>query len=115
MCHLILLMPILAIPLFWFMPLSTAIVVYSLIFILSGWVYILAIQAMRCSVKTGSEEIIQSVGEVVEVKNHSVRVKVHSELWNAESPDNLHVGDFIEVISIKGLTLNVKQISNGNR
>lgn len=111
MCHLILLMPVLAIPLFWLMPVSTAVPVYSAILILSGWVYLLAIRAMRCSVKTGSEEILQSVGEVIEVENHTARVRVHSEIWKAESSDELHKGDLVKVISIKGLTLKVKQIN----
>ncbi|MDT8403197.1 NfeD family protein [Sulfuriflexus sp.] len=109
-CHLILLMPLLAIPLFWLWPVSTAVPVYSAVLILSGWVYLLVFRAMKRSVKTGSEEILQSVGEVIEVENNIASVQVHSEIWQAESSDKLQKGDLVKVVGIKGLTLKVKHI-----
>lgn len=111
MCHLILLMPVLAIPLFWLMPVSTSVPVYSVILILSGWMYLLAIRAMRRSVKTGSEEILQSVGEVIKVENHTACIRIYSEIWKVESSDELHKGDLVKVVSIKGLTQKVKRVN----
>lgn len=111
MCHLILLMPVLAIPLFWFMPLLVAAPVYSVILIASGWIYYLAIRAMQRPVETGPEELIHSTGEVVGKEGTRLRVHVHSETWSAESMDELQIGDFVEIIAIKNMKLKVRRIS----
>ncbi len=112
MCHIILLMPVLAIPLFWFLPLLVAVPVYGVILVASGWVYYLAIRVMRRPVGTGIEALIHSTGEVVGKKEGDLfRVRVQSEIWNAESTDNLRPGDCIEVISVKGLRLKVRCLS----
>ena len=57
MCHLVLLLPILALPLFWFAPLAIAVPAYVVVLILSGWFYWLAVSAMRRPVHTGAEAL----------------------------------------------------------
>lgn len=111
MCHLILLMPVLAIPLFWFVPLSLAAPVYSGILVVSGWVYFLAIRAMNRPVETGIEALVHSTGEVVGKEGDLFCVRVQSEIWNAESTDKLRPGDRIEVIGVEGLMLKVRHLS----
>ena len=47
MCHLILLLPLLALPLFWLTPLSIALPAYVAVLALSGGIYLLAVRAMH--------------------------------------------------------------------
>lgn len=61
----------------------------------------LAIRALRRSVKTGFEEILQSVGKVIEMENHTACVMGRSETWKAESSAELQKGDLVKVVSIK--------------
>lgn len=47
MCHLILLLPLLALPVFWLIPQSAAIPVYIAVLIVSGGAYYLAFRSVR--------------------------------------------------------------------
>jgi inner membrane protein len=110
MCHLVLLMPVLAIPLFWFAPLSVATPVYGLILIVSGWLYYLTVRAMRRPMKTGAEALVHSTGEVIGEEDGLFRVRAQSEIWSAWSKDRLQPGDRIEIIDIEGLRLKVRRL-----
>ena len=109
MCHIILMLPLLTLPVFWLMPLTSAVALYVVILIFTGLIYILAIRAMRRPVETGSEEILNSTGEVIGTQGNLTQVRVHSEIWHAMSSDELHEGDRVKVVSMKGLTLNVRR------
>ena len=111
MCHLILLLPLLALPLFWLAPVSIALPAYVAILILSGGIYFLAVRAMHRPIQTGVEALVHSTGEVLSQENALFRVRVHSEIWNAESSDNLRAGDSIEVVAIDELRLRVRRIA----
>jgi membrane protein implicated in regulation of membrane protease activity len=110
MCHVILLLPLLALPIFWFAPLSIAVPAYAAVLILSGWIYLLAIRAMHRPVQTGLEALLHSRGEVLAKADGLFRVRVHSEVWNAESEDTLRPGDSVEVVAIEELRLRVRRI-----
>jgi len=60
-------------------------------------------------IQSGAEELLHSDGEVIEVSGDSLRVSVHSEIWNAESKDSLHCGDHVKVVGMTGLTLQVRR------
>ncbi|MEJ2346017.1 MAG: NfeD family protein [Gammaproteobacteria bacterium] len=87
MCHLILLLPVLALPVFWWLPLTLAGPVYAAVCGLSAWIYYYVIRAMRRPVETGSEELLHSTGEVISVDGRRLRVRIHGEVWAAESDD----------------------------
>ena len=114
MCHLILLMPLFALVIFWIWPLGVAGPVYGAIAVLSLWMYVLIMQAMRRPVLSGAEELLNSFGEVVEVDGRAMRVRVHSELWNAESNDVLRSGDRVKVNGISGLILRVSHCDDAD-
>lgn len=113
MCHLPLLLPILGLAVYWFWPVSTATFIYIPILMLSAWLYYYVIKAMRRPVVSGMESILHSTGEVISNDNNTLRVRVQSEIWNAESTDDLQPRDHIEVIGAKGLQLKVRAIKNG--
>ena len=110
MCHLILMMPVLGLPVFWLWPISVAAPVYAVIVVFSAVLYFFTMRAMRRPVQTGSEELLRSIGGVVEARERLARVRVHSEIWNAESSEKLHKGDRVKVLSVDGLTLRVKRL-----
>ncbi|MGD2141035.1 MAG: NfeD family protein [Burkholderiales bacterium] len=109
MCHLILLLPFLALPIFWLLPLVTAASLYSVVVVLSVLVYYYSVKALRLPVSTGREALLHSVGEVVAVTPKTLQVRVHSEIWGARSDQPLVEGDRVEVIAIKGLRLEVSK------
>jgi membrane protein implicated in regulation of membrane protease activity len=115
MCHLILLLPLLALPLCWLVPLSIAVPVYAAVLVISGGSYFLAIRAVHRPVQIGVQALLHSRGEVLGRDGELFRVRVHSEVWSAESQDTLRPGDRVEVLAVDGLRLRVRRISeNGS-
>ena len=112
MCHLILMMPILALPLFWVLPLSIAAPVYGVILLLTSWLYYLAIRAMRRPTEIGPETLVGRTGEVVDVAEDAVWVRVQNEIWKVECSEPLRTGDTVKVTARNGLTLQVRRHSS---
>ena len=67
-----------------------------------------ALRARRRAVRTGAEEMIASVGEVVGWSGEEGRVLVHGEVWAARSDRSFAAGQRIRVVSRAGLTLFVR-------
>lgn len=108
MCHLILLLPLLALPLFWLMPPSAAIPAYGVVLIISGGAYYLAVRSMRQPVVTGTEALVNQPGEVVSNDGGVIRVRAGGDIWTAESSDTLQQGDRVKIVGITGLKLTVR-------
>lgn len=115
MCHLILMLPLLGLVVFWVWPLSVAVPVYTVIVFVSLAIYYLILRAMHRPVITGREGIIQGTGWVIEVRKHQVRVRVRNELWNAESSDKLRPGDQVKIVGVDGLMLRVQRIGQSRQ
>lgn len=109
MCHLILLLPVISLPIFWLLPPAIAAAIYIPILALSLWVYWFVMQSMRRPVETGQEELLGATGRVTEARGESVWVRVHSEIWSAISSEPLKPDDAVEVIGIDGLKLRVRR------
>lgn len=113
MCHLILAMPLLALPVFWLLPLSAAVPLYGVTLAVTAGVYVLAVKAMRKPIRTGAEDMLRAVGTVREVRGNALTVWVKSELWSAENGDEaMAVGDAVEVLAVDGLKLRVRKTRN---
>lgn len=117
MCHLILLAPVVALAVFWIWPLTVAAPVYAAVFILSLWMYAFIWRAMRRPVQGGREEMLHSIGEVVEVQGQTLHIRTHHEIWNAESHESLRPGDRVKVVGMSGLILQVERLdaADGDR
>jgi membrane-bound serine protease (ClpP class) len=103
-------MPLLALPLFWVLPMAVAVPSYAAIVGVSGWSYWLAIRVMRRPIVSGREELLGSVGEVVDVGRDRLSVRVHGEVWTATSADKLRMGERVRVTRIDGLVLAVSPL-----
>lgn len=108
MCHIILLLPLLALPILWLFPLAISVPVYSVVLALSAVVYMLAMRAMRLPIAIGPETLVHQVGEVLSREIGYYRIPLQDEVWNARSDEPIKPGDRIEVLSVDGATLMVK-------
>jgi len=71
----------------------------------------LGIKAQRRKPATGQEGIVGESGYAINKLNPNGRVKVHGEIWIAESEEGIiKKGDSVLVIAISGLKLKVKKI-----
>lgn len=110
MCHITLLLPVLALPVFWILPLAASVPVYAVVVIIAGLVYGYAMLAMRRPVETGVEGMIGATGEVVESHGASLVLRIGGEIWSGRSATALSKGERVEVIAMERLVLVVKRL-----
>lgn len=111
MCHFLLFLPVVALPVFWLWPLPIALPVYALALGIALWVYALAIKTARRQVMTGAEGMIGERGRVVRIEGRTATVEIHGELWSAEAAgEPLALGQVARVVGITGLRLKVTRI-----
>jgi len=112
MCHILLLMPLLGLPVFWLIPLRQALPVYTVIVLICGLLYWLIWKSMRISTKIGPESVIGTEAEVVSKlsSGHLAQylVRARGELWSARCVDTLQSGERVNVADLNGINLIVK-------
>ena len=67
MCHVLLFLPVVALPVFWLLPLSIELPAYALALGIALWIYALAIKTARLPVMTGAGGEPLAKGETVRV------------------------------------------------
>lgn len=77
---------------------------------LSTFVFAMAMKARQRKVATGAEEMIGSVGQVIEWASGEGRVRVHGEIWAAHANRSLEPGQAVRVSRREGLTLFVEPV-----
>lgn len=119
MHHILLLLPILAIFLFFILPVVWALPLFLITLVLSLFAYWKALQALHQRAYSGLEHM---VGEraVVETDTPQLRVEYKGELWSARSDSPVSVGESVIIIRVNGLNLwvtpeNHARDSAGNR
>jgi membrane protein implicated in regulation of membrane protease activity len=113
MCHLILLLPIVALPVFWMLPPTLSVPIYSVVVLVSGWVYWYAVKAMRLPLVSEDVQLTRAVGTVVGRQSHRLwRIEILGECWLADSPERLQEGDQVKITGRDGLTLHVRKLSS---
>lgn len=112
MCHLILLLPVISLPVLWLLPLPIGLPVYGLALAFAFWVYVLAVKTAGRPVMTGAGGMIGERGRVLRVEGRSATLRIHGELWFADAEgEPLAVGETALVIGIDGLRLKAKRES----
>ena len=75
----------------------------------------LGLKAQRTKPVTGAEGIIDEVGETLNSLNPIGNVRVHGEVWNAESTGgNINKGEKVKVVAIRNLKLFVERLSGSH-
>ncbi len=116
MCHLILGLPLLALPLFWLLPLNAALSLYGAVLALTIVVYVPVLKAWRLPVGTGRDALIHATGQVRQVSGRQATIWVNSELWTADLAEGeVRVGDAVQVVGIEGLRLRVRPADSPTR
>ena len=87
--------------------------IFALSFMTAGFFLFVigaAIKARERPVVSGREEMLHAVGEVLDDFEHSGRIRVHGEIWQAESVSPLKQGDRVKVVAVDGLVLQVQSL-----
>ena len=112
MHHLILVLPIIGVVVFWLFPLEIAIPLYLVILLLSGLLYWVIVRAMQKHAKTGAEGLIGTEARVMAILQPGDAaqyvVEVEGELWSANSPNTLKPGNRVKITKVAGLILDVQ-------
>lgn len=115
MCHLVLLLPVVALPIFWLLPPSQSIPIYAAVLLLAVGVYACAIKAMRMPLAQEAR-LTSAVGKVTAIESRGgYRVEILGESWEADSLKPLQQGDRVRVTGRDGLTLRVEKAIAGSR
>lgn len=119
MCHLILLMPVLGLPLFWLLPLGYALPINIALWLISAFLYRLIRKAMMKPIRDGFRSLIGTEAEVVSKRalTHSARylVRAQGELWSAYSTDALDIGEWVNIVAVKGIGVVIERAEPGSR
>jgi len=116
MCHILLLLPLLALPIFYLFPLSVALPVYAAVLAVSAAVYWTALLAMNQPILNGAAGMIGKIGEVIEDRDGELLVRIQNEIWRVASGNpRPNSGDRVKVVGVKNLTLRVQKMDpDGN-
>jgi membrane protein implicated in regulation of membrane protease activity len=113
MCHLILLLPIFALPLFWIFPLDAALPSYAIITGVSFLIYSRVFQASRQVPRTGREAMVGKKGIVIEDIDPAGKIQYAGEIWNATSTGKRFAkGELIRIAAVRNLMLLVEELPN---
>jgi membrane protein implicated in regulation of membrane protease activity len=108
MCHVILLMPVAALPVFWLLPARFSVPIYIVIVVISGLFYRAISRSMMKPVTTGAEAMIGGSAMVLQrtgKKGGHYLVRAGSELWTALGTDDLRPGDRVLITDMDGIRL----------
>ena len=86
--------------------LIATVAVLNVLFVLV--VFRLALKARKRPVVTGSEQLLGSTGEILDVTADDAWMRVHSESWRVRSDSPLHPGQRVRVTGRAGLVLQVE-------
>lgn len=116
MCHLILFLPVFALPVFWFFPFSTALPIYLIIAGISVFMYFLIFKAMMMKPRVGKEAMIGKTVVVIKDIAPEGKIKYASEIWNAMTDGKkISVGEKVIIHGFWGMNVLVKEIPIENR
>ncbi|MFQ5841067.1 MAG: NfeD family protein [Thermodesulfobacteriota bacterium] len=106
MCHIVLLSPILALPLFFFLPFRTALPAYGAVLLVTAFIYFKIIAAMKSKVRAGMEGMTDGEAVVVEDIDPEGKVRVGNELWVATAAGRkLFKGQRVRIHGFHGLKM----------
>jgi len=112
MCHLVLLLPLLALPLFWVVPIQTALPLYLGVLGISLFLYFKIVKAMMIPVRTGQEGMLGKTAVVIEDINPEGKIEYAGEIWDAQSKESpLLKGEHVKVTRIRGLRADVEAMT----
>ena len=119
-CHAVLLLPLVGLPLFWLLPLGYALPINIAVWLASPFLYRVIRGAMRKPLQDGFQSLIGTEAEVVSKRTpddstrYLVRAKGEGELWSAYSTDVLDIGEWVNIVAVKGIGIVVERTKKGS-
>lgn len=111
MCHIILVLPLLALPIFMIFPLAQATFFYVLILLACAVLYWLMIKDMRRPASTGIEGMIGGIGKVIGNGVGRIKVSYKGEIWDAVSSEEVFEGEAVVIARLERMKLIVQKRS----
>ncbi|HWT78320.1 MAG TPA: NfeD family protein, partial [Candidatus Methylomirabilis sp.] len=102
-CHLILFAPVLALPLFWLLPLPLALPIYGVVVGLTALIAWPVVTAMRRPTVTGSEGMRGAKGEALTELNPHGLIRCRGEVWSATANEPIPAGERVQVLAVDRL------------
>ena len=110
---ILMVLPLIALPVFWFLPLAQDIPIYLVCVSLSVWMFWLMRRNKKYRVVTGREGLIGQEAEVVSKSNirgkAEYTIHVEGELWTARSYEGVQPGEKVIITGVEGSTPIVKR------
>lgn len=110
---IVMLLPLIALPIFWLVPLAEAIPIYAVCLLVWGSMMWMMRASMKRKATTGIESLI---GKQAEVISHSpsdkeapYQVRLQGEIWRAKSQESLTQGEWVAIVAVEGNRLTVKR------
>jgi len=111
MCHLILFLPVFALPLFWLLPISSALPLYLVITAISFFLYFKVFQAMHQGVQTGQEAMSGKKALVIKDIDPEGKIEYAGEIWDATGKGKRFLkGEQVVIRKFSGLSLIVDEM-----
>ena len=111
MCHLILFLPVFAMPVFWVLPIGTALPLYLFILATSFLLYFKVFQAMHQEAQTGQEAMLKKKALVIEDINPEGKIQYAGEIWDATGKGETFLkGEQVVIREFSGLSLIVDEM-----
>lgn len=117
-CHAAFILPLVGLPLFWLLPLEYALPINLVIWAASPLLYRAIRRAMSKPTADGFRSLVGSRAEVVSRSDtvrsakYLVRAQGQGELWSAYSTDALDIGEWVNIVAVKGIGVVVERENN---
>lgn len=116
MCHLLLALPVIALPLLWLWAPELAVPTYAAVTLVSLAFYAYALKAMRMRRLNGAEGMLGDKGRIVQASGRQATLFFHGELWRADvEGEPLALGDEASIVAVDGLRLRVRKRPNARQ
>jgi len=112
MCHILFILPIIALGLFFFLSPAQATFLSVPLFFVFLWLAWVTWKDMRRPILTGIEGLVGGKAQVVSRTRDGAKVLLRGELWDAVSGDELTVGDAVKVARFERMKLVVRKETN---
>jgi membrane protein implicated in regulation of membrane protease activity len=109
---ILMLLPLLALPVFWLLPLSWSIPIYIVCVLISAGTFWIMRRSKRRPPVTGAESLVQKEAEVISKSTagkNLYMVRVNGELWTAQSRSIIHPGQTVTIMAVNGNRLTVER------
>lgn len=113
MCHIVVLLPVLAVAIFLFLPPGQAAFISVPLFLIFFWLAWIMWKDFRRPVSTGIEGLLGNRVQVVSKTNYGAKVSLKGELWDVVCGDELSLGETVRVTGFERMTLIVRKDIDG--